>query len=579
MDYPESASPIFTLSQMAKEELSTELRLLLAFALSFLVIVMSRSLLVKPLPPAAPKAVAKQSQPPPLPPADATPQAPLETKGESKQGTAEEQITVESDLYQVVFSSKGAVVKNWALKGFKDEQNQPLDLVDPVAAHDFGYPFALWVNDPAVRQEINGALFVPSATGHVHTPVTLTFEYSGPHFAARKEILFPERGYVVEIKTDLWIDGKPMPHTVGWRGGFGDIHDLGMRGNVVDVFYRDQQKITRLGPSDIKGEEATASGTFLYAGIEDRFFSASFMPQQGALNVFAFRQDISVAGQTKKRPSIGMAAGSLDSPQNRLRLFVGPKDTEILASVQPQLPDLVDYGWFALVAKPLFVAMRWIHDHIVANWGWSIILLTLVINTLMFPLKVKSLRSGMKMQKVQPQIKAVQEKYKQYKMNDPRKAEMNKELMELYKKHGVNPVGGCLPMLLQMPFLYGFYKVLVVSIEMRHAPWILWVTDLSAPEHISIRVLPLAMCATQFILQRMSPATTPDPAQQKVMMFMPIMFLFLFWNLSSGLVLYWLTGNLVGIVQQWYINRTELQHVIADKKTAKSGKKKIEVRK
>ena len=150
---------------------------------------------------------------------------------------------------------------------------------------------------------------------------------------------------------------------------------------------------------------------------------------------------------------------------------------------------------------------------------------------------------------------------------------MQRETMALYKKNGVNPLGGCLPMLLQLPFFIGFYRVLISSIEMRQAPWIWWIQDLSSPESFSIRVLPLLMCGTQFLLQKMSPATSPDPTQQKIMMFMPVMFLFFFWGLSSGLVLYWLTGNLVGIAQQVYINRTEMKHLIEAKRAA-SGKKK-----
>ena len=598
---------------MEKEQLSTELRLLLAFALSFAIVLLSRSLLVRPTPPSGQKAVAKQANAEPSTPAAArpVPSVTIEPPLQATQGATEQQVTVENDLYQVTFSSRGAVVKSWALKTYRDEMNNPLELVDPVAARQFGYPFSLWVADEALRREVNNALFRPSATGRLKAPVTLTFEYSGGRIAARKEIVITEKGYVAEVKTDLWTDGTATPHAIAWWGGFGDVHDIGMRGNVVDVYYRDQEKMVHLTPTDIKGEEVSASGLFSLAGIEDRFFAGTFLtvptlsgetappvgsPTEGTkprgetperiadggqapLRVIAFRQDVSVASQQRKRPSVGVAVGSLDSPQNRLRLFVGPKDTEILAAVSPRMPELVDYGWFTVVAKPLFLAMRWIHDHIIPNYGWSIIFLTVFINFALFPLKVKSLRSGMKMQKLQPQIRAIQDKYKQYKMKDPRKQKMNEELMALYKEHGVNPIGGCLPMLLQMPFLYGFYKVLVVSIEMRHAPWIWWIHDLSAPESLAVRVLPLTMCVTQFVLQRMSPATSPDPAQQKMMMFMPVMFLFLFWNFSSGLVLYWLTGNLVGIAQQWFINRTELQHLVEEKKRAASKRKQALARK
>jgi YidC/Oxa1 family membrane protein insertase len=400
----------------------------------------------------------------------------------------------------------------------------------------------------------------------------LIFEYNDGRISARKEILFHEKDYLVEIKTDVWNGDKAIAHQVAWRGGFGDVHDIGMRGDVVDVFYRDPEKIKRLTANDVKTGEATASGQFDFAGIEDRFFTASFLPQSGPLTVIAFRQDVAVTGQ-KPRPSVGMAVGSLDNPQNRLRLFVGPKQADVLATVAPRLPEVIDYGWFALVAKPLFIALRWIYSHVIGNYGWAIILLTVFINFALFPLKLKSLRSTMKMQKIQPQMKAIQDKYKQYKATDPRKAQMNQEMMELYKIHGVNPLGGCLPMLIQLPFLYGFYRVLMASIEMRHAPFFWWINDLSAPEAISIKVLPLALCITQFILQRMSPSPSPDPAQQKMMMLMPVMFLFMFWSMSSGLVLYWLTGNVVGIAQQWYINTTEMKQAVEQKKRRKDGKK------
>jgi YidC/Oxa1 family membrane protein insertase len=179
---------------------------------------------------------------------------------------------------------------------------------------------------------------------------------------------------------------------------------------------------------------------------------------------------------------------------------------------------------------------------------------TLIINLLLFPLRLSSLKSARKMQKLQPQIKAINDRFKNVKINDPRKAEQNQEVMALYKQNGVNPVGGCLPMLIQMPFLYAFYRVLSIAIELRHAPW-LWVTDLSAPETLPIHLLPIILVVTQFLTQKMTPAAGVDPNQQKMMLFMPVMFGFMFYSLSSGLVLYYLTSNLVGVSQQLIINR------------------------
>ena len=223
--------------------------------------------------------------------------------------------------------------------------------------------------------------------------------------------------------------------------------------------------------------------------------------------------------------------------------------------VDPKLQQLIDWGWYGIIAKPIFLAMHWLNDNLLHNSGWSIISVTVAINLLLLPLRFSSLKSQRKMQGLQPQIAAINAKFKGLSLRDPKKAQQNQEVMELYKKEGVNPMGGCLPMLIQLPLLYAFYKVLNVSIELRGAHW-LWVGDLSQPEQLAIRVLPVVMIVTQFIMQGMTPNPGMDPSQAKMMRFMPLMFGFLFYNASSGLVLYWLTSNLVGIVQQWLINRT-----------------------
>jgi YidC/Oxa1 family membrane protein insertase len=183
------------------------------------------------------------------------------------------------------------------------------------------------------------------------------------------------------------------------------------------------------------------------------------------------------------------------------------------------------------------------------------VIVTIFINVLLFPLKLSNLKSMKKMQALQPQIAAINEKYKGIGMRDPRKQQQNEEVMGLYKKHGANPMGGCLPMLIQIPFFIAFYKVLSVAIELRHANW-LWVTDLSGPEHLPIKVLPIAMIATQFIVQKMTPTASVDPNQQRMMLLMPLIMGFFFYGLPSGLVLYYLTANIVGIVQQWFFNKT-----------------------
>jgi len=598
---------------MAQKEPSAQARILLAFALSFVILFVSSRFFVGPPPEPPPDAVAEPANPPggtPVPlaepqPAGAAAEPVPETAGapapepnaELRQGAAEEDIVVESDFYRAVFTTRGAAVKSWTLARYDDREGKPLELVNTAAAAEYGAPLTIWVSDAPLRQEINSALFVPSATGTLQAPVTLTFEYSDSRIAARKEFVFTRDSYVVNATSELSQEGRPMSHALAWLGAFGNLEDVAARGGLIQVFYRDTQEMVRLDPGNVERngigrrilnwmqglvgplppgadiQEISVLGSFPFAGIEDHFFCAAFLPQQGPLRVSAFEQEIALPEQTRKMPTLGVAVSSGDEPVNRLRVYLGPKDREVLQPVDPLLPGLVDYGWFSFVAQPLFLAMRWMHENVVGNYGWVIVLITVIINFLLFPLKLKTMRSTMKMQRIQPQLKAIQDKYKHLKAGDPRKQEMTQETMALYKKHGVNPIGGCLPMLLQMPFLYGFYQVLIVSIEMRHAPWILWVGDLSSPEQLPIKTLPILLCATQFLLQRMSPMPSPDPTQQKMMMYMPLMFLFLFWGMSSGLVLYWLTGNVVGIAQQWYINRTEMQHMIAEKRAVAARKK------
>ena len=208
---------------------------------------------------------------------------------EATVGKTEEQITIEGEFYRVVFSTRGAVVKSWTLKNFKDEQGKPLELVNAEAARRYGDPLSVWVPDEVVREEVNGALFVPSATGDLKAPVSLTFEYSGGRVAARKQYVFSAAGYTVDVESDLVSDGKPVVHELAWRGSFGDIHDAGVRGSIWDVFYRQSDKMVRIAAGKVEGELSNISGLFTFAGIEDHFFAAAFIPSQDGLRVTAFK--------------------------------------------------------------------------------------------------------------------------------------------------------------------------------------------------------------------------------------------------------------------------------------------------
>jgi YidC/Oxa1 family membrane protein insertase len=277
------------------------------------------------------------------------------------------------------------------------------------------------------------------------------------------------------------------------------------------------------------------------------------LPAAGGLGLTTYSDPIPGPTATdEKRIGAGVGGSGLNS----FKAFIGPKDTEILKSVNPKLDTLIDWGtYFGFIAKPLFFVLTWTAKHLANNnFGWAIVLVTIGINMVLFPLRFSSMRSSKKMQALQPQIQAINAKYKDMPMRDPRKQEQQAEMMALYKQHGVNPVGGCIPMVIQLPFLIAYYTVLGVAIEMRGASW-LWVHDLSQAETLAIRVLPVLLVITQFLQQKMTPSPGMDPAQQKMMMFMPLVLGYMFYYQSAGLVLYWLTGGLVGIAQQWLLNR------------------------
>ena len=229
------------------------------------------------------------------------------------------------------------------------------------------------------------------------------------------------------------------------------------------------------------------SGNFLFAGMEDAYFAAVSLPGDGSSEIETFNDKAPTPANPTPDQLAGVALGG--AGVNRFPLFVGPKDLDILKQVNPKLEQVVDFGWFSFIAKPLFLVMHWLTDNYVKNYGWSIILMTVFINFALFPLKITSMKSMKKMQALQPQIAAINDKYKNVGMRDPKKQEQNQEVMALYQKHGVNPLGGCMPMALQMPFLFAFYKVFSIAIEMRGASW-LWVTDLSQHETIPIHILP-----------------------------------------------------------------------------------------
>jgi YidC/Oxa1 family membrane protein insertase len=394
---------------------------------------------------------------------------------------------------------------------------------------------------------------------------------------AHKSFQFRKSSYLLDVSTEVTEGGKPVPHQIEWRGGFGDTGATNPAGDQQTLYFdATEAKLKKNGAKAGKDGPATVTGNYSFTGIEDKYFVAAFLPERPApVAMTTFSDNEAIPSDTKELPFAGAAVG--DGPVNRFSLFVGPKDIDILRGVNPKLEQVVDFGWLGVVSKPLFLAVNWLADRAIHNYGWSIVVVTIALNFVLFPLKITSMKSMKKMQALQPQIAVINEKYKNVGLRDPKKADQNQEVMELYKKHGVNPMGGCVPMLLQIPFFIAFYKVFSVSVEMRGATW-LWVTDLSQPETLPLHLLPIIMVASQFVMQKMTPTTTGgDPSQQKMMQFMPLIFGFMFYNLSSGLVLYYLTSNLVGVAQQWFFNKTSLASVAAQSvqppKKKKDGRK------
>lgn len=554
-----------------KKELSMEMRLLLAFGLMGLVLFVTQYLMPKVTKPAAQPAPVAQSvdgkKAEEAKPVETATPAPAQTAVPAKAGKAgaaaaadavthvageKEQLTViDTDVYRITFTNRGACLHSWILKKYKDINGKPVELISTTAAPKVGWPFSYIFPGQKPGTDLNGALFLVKQPD----PQTLEFEYADATTAAKKSFHFDGKSYKSTFRSEVMSGGKGVRHQLAWRGGFGDrsVH------NAPDIqksvhYDTVKAKLVEEGSGAASKGPLSVSGAFDFAGIEDTFFAAVVMPEPGSTIDFTTWQDhvVPVAGAEEKA-HVGISVGGRDL--NEAVLFVGPKDTSILRSTNPKLETMIDWGWFWFIAKPLFLALHWTYDNLTNNWGWAIVFATVIINLLMLPMRFSQLRSSQKMAKLQPELQAIQARYKDVSMKDPRKQKQNEETMALYQKHGINPVGGCVPLLLQMPFFIAFFKVLSVAIELRGAQW-LWVTDLSQPETLPIRILPVTMLVTQVGMQKMTPAAGADPQQQKLMMYMmPIMMTFMFYGASSGLVLYWLTGNVVGIAQQYFFNK------------------------
>jgi YidC/Oxa1 family membrane protein insertase len=482
------------------------------------------------------------------------------------------------------------------LKQYDDDHGKPLDLVNNAAAAKYGYPLSLWTYDETLRNKLNSALYVPSASGALAAPATLIFEYSDQGLTVRKTFRF-DRTYVVRLETSVLSNGSPFLALPAWPAGFGDENARTAYASSRIEYHNDEstertwgvfpKSTERLAVKSVSGGK-TVPGPLNWAGAVDQYFGVVFIPDDPRNSALVTLRNALDIPKDERNPNpretvpvdvLGAAVGDPRGPTSE-RIFVGPKTLQVLEAIPVastngpnDLRDLVNFGFFGIIARPLFLWLRWTYAHIVPNWGWAIVLQTFIITLALLPLRIYQMKSALKMQKVAPQAKAIQEKYKKYSMRDPRKQDMQKEIAELYKTEGVNPVGGCLPLIIQMPFLFAYYSMLNAALDLRHAHW-LWIHDLSSRDPYFL--LPLAMIVSMLVSQRMTPQVGMDPAQQKMMTItMPLMMGFIFFNLAAGLNLYYAESNLIMIVQQAVMNRTSLgreMREMALKRARKKGK-------
>ena len=518
-----------------------EKRILIAFLLSFAVLYAFRFV----FPPPTPDRPGAESTAP-APAAVTTPTLPPEPEvvpQESLQAEAAEDAVVDTAMYRAVVSNAGGVLKSFRLKDYLDGEKKPLELIDAYAGSKVGFPLAITTGDASIDKILSGALFVVRQEGAYR----LSLEYSGVGVQARKTLEFDPETYAVAVATDVRRNGASIPHQVLLQGRFGDqsIPDApAMRGAV----YTASSQFDRIAVTGIEEPQEVAASL---AGIEDQYFLAMLISETPG--------PVKISGQDYVLPDLpdgtkGAAMRGLSvavTAAGPIRLYLGPKLQESLVRVDPRLGDVINFGWplFAVIAKPLLVGLRWVYGY-AGNYGWAIVILTFIINMVLFPLRVKQQLGMQKMQKNMPHLKQLQEKYKKLKAGDPKRAPIEKELMEMNKQQ----LSGCLPMVLQIPVFLGFYNMMFVAIELRGAPWIFWINDLSQPDRWN--VLPLLMGVAMFVQMKMSP-TSPDPAQAKMMLITPVLvtILFLWYQSASGLTLYWFTGNVIGIAQQWFIRK------------------------
>ncbi len=448
----------------------------------------------------------------------------------------------------LIFSSRGGVLKHVKLAQYLNiEGDGPIDLIPQVEGAL--YPLTLQSGHAAVDRVLVNGHFEPSTEfieiSSSNPSAELAFHLKHPSgFEVTRTFHFEWDKALISVDTEIKapnMTADNLQYSVVWGPGLGGQIDL--KADFISyagptTFVNNERVET---PKDDIGKGVTHRGDIQWTSFQNKYFAAALIPERGIKSA-----QVSKKGEEDAYVSLDFESVQSSASTTHL-LYIGTKNLEILEGAGHKLFRLIDYGWlgnkFAFLVKPLLKALGFFYD-ILGNYGWAIICLTIVIKLILFPLTQKSFKSMKGMQKIAPLIKEIQKRH------EGDREKINQEMMGLYKKHKVNPLGGCLPMLLQIPVFISLYHALFFSIELRGAPFMLWITDLSASD--PYYVTPVLMGATMFLQQKMTPATA-DPIQQKIFLFMPIIFTFLFLSFPAGLVVYWTVNNLLTIAQQYYI--------------------------
>lgn len=484
-------------------------------------------------------------------------------------------IQVENDDMVLTWSSTGARLESVHLKRYADELGEPVELLVQGLSETLPRTMQLRLDDEELDRELATSPFevTGGAAGTVQAPAQISFSYRNQGLLVEEEITIPQSGHMLEVRTRVELGGRPAAYSVLLGPGIGRVDPEG--GTSTDfwwpgVAYHAAGSVERYDASDLAEGAHRIETAARWVAVDSKYFT-SVVIAPGEIRAARLSGVLRPQSGGAEADETPLVLGEAEfGGTARYSLFLGPKDQEELVLADAFLGELVDYGWFDLLVRPLLYCLKLTYSY-VGNYGVAIIILTFLINLALFPLRYKQIASMKKMSELQPKIRSIQDRYKRMKRTDPRRQQMNAEMMGLYKQHGVNPLGGCLPLVIQMPFLFAFYRMLDSSIELRAAPFMGWIQDLS--RHDPYYITPIVMGASMVVQQKMTPAAG-DPMQRRMMMLLPVVFTFFFLNLSSGLVVYFLFSNLFAMMFQVLMQKWKPELAPKRKSSPKKTRKK-----